>query len=79
MDHEVRTLLVYVLCAELVFVAAFILGTEPFFLLQPPDRRSVETDVGGFAAMVIIVTVFGVGAMRRPVASLIGAVLGSVR
>lgn len=77
MHSKARFPLVYVLCAEFVFVAAFILGTEPFFLLEPPDRRSAESVVAGFGAMVIIATVFGVGAMRRPVASLIGAILAS--
>lgn len=68
---------IYAACAVAVFVAAVILGIEPFFLLAPPERRSLATDAGGLVATLVMVTVFGVGGMRRPVASLIGAVLAS--
>lgn len=78
MSPKARFWGVYALCAAAVFVAAFILATEPFFLLAPPAHRSLATDARGLGAMVIIATVFGVGAMRRPIASLIGAVLASL-
>jgi len=78
MSPKARFLVVYALCAAAVFVAAFILVERPFFVPGPPSLRGWVDDVATIAAMTIIAAVFGVGAARRPVASLAGAVVATV-
>ncbi len=75
MDHEVRTLVFYTLCAEAVVVAGLILKYERSYMLGAIALQTGWPGARGFVAIAIIATVFGVSAMRRPIASLIGAVL----
>lgn len=77
MSFRMRPLVVYASCVAAVAPAMYVLVYQPFFEPGPPLAQGWAYQVTTIAAMATIATVFGVGAMLRPVPSLVGAVVAT--